>query len=78
MNVLVKCFAQLAKNEACDYHGSTPHSLAGGSSVKDLINKLGFRHEEIKIIYVNNRIVPPETPLKDGDNVALAPATGGM
>lgn len=78
MNVSVKCFAQLAKNEACDYKDSTPHSLAGGSSVKDLISKLGFRHEEIKIIYVNNRIVPPETPLKVGDKIALAPATGGM
>ncbi|WP_305046824.1 MoaD/ThiS family protein [Geoalkalibacter sp.] len=79
MNVFVKCFAQLSRDEACNYHGSTPHELAeGAASVKHLIEKLGLRHEEIKLIFVNNLIVPPETILHEGDQVALAPATGGM
>ncbi len=78
MNVFVKCFAQLARDEICDYKNSTPHNLPGGSSVKDLIGKLGLNHEEIKLIYVNNLIVPHETVLHEGDKVALAPATGGM
>ncbi len=78
MNVSVKCFAQLAKNEVCDYHGSTPHSLPGGSKVNDLIDKLGFQHEEIKLIFVNNLFVSPETLLHEGDRVTFAPATGGM
>ncbi len=78
MNVNVKCFAQLGRDEICDYKNSKPQDLPHGSSVKELIDKLGFRHEEIKLIFVNNLIVPPETLLHEGDNVALAPATGGM
>ena len=78
MNVSVKCFAQLAKDDVCDYHGSTPHDLPEGSDVKQLIDKLGLRHEEIKLVFVNNAIVSQDTVLSEGDKVALAPATGGM
>lgn len=78
MNVNVKCFAQLARDEVCDYKKSTAQNLPQGSSVKELIGKLGFRDEEIKLIYVNHLLVPAETLLHEGDNIALAPATGGM
>lgn len=78
MNVNVKCFAQLARDEICDYKKSTPQNLPLGSSVKELIGKLGLRNEEIKLIYVNHVIVPAETLLHEGDTIALAPATGGM
>ena len=43
-----------------------------------LIESLGLPREEIKLIFVNNVIVTAETVLRNGDNVALAPVTGGM
>ncbi|MDO3380111.1 MoaD/ThiS family protein [Geoalkalibacter halelectricus] len=78
MKVFVKCFAQLAKEDVCDYHGSTPHELAEGAKVKDLIQKLGLPVGDIKLIFVNNLIVGSDTILRNEDKVALAPATGGM
>jgi sulfur carrier protein ThiS len=78
MKVNLKCFAQLAKKQVCDYKESTPHELPEGSTVSDLIERLGLPREEIKVIFVNNTIVAAGTLLRNGDNVALAPVTGGM
>ena len=78
MKVHVKCFAQLAKDDVCDYHGTMPHYLYEGASVQNLIKKLGLRHEDIKLIFVNHVIVPPDSTLHEDDKIALAPATGGM
>jgi len=78
MKVNLKCFAQLVKENVCDYKGSTPHELPEDSSVNDLINRLGLPREDIKVIFVNNTIVSADTVLRDGDNLALAPVTGGM
>jgi molybdopterin synthase sulfur carrier subunit len=78
MKVNLKCFAQLAKEQVCDYKESTPHELTEGATVGDLIERLGLPREEIKIIFVNNTIVAAGTVLRDGDKVALAPVTGGM
>jgi sulfur carrier protein ThiS len=78
MKVSLKCFATLVKEDVCDYRDSTPHELPTGSKVSNLIEKLGFQGEEIKLVYVNNVIVPQTTLLQEGDRVAFAPATGGM
>jgi sulfur carrier protein ThiS len=78
MKVNLKCFAQLAKKQVCDYKESTPHEMPEGSTVSDLIERLGLPREEIKVIFVNNTIVAAGTLLRNGDNVALAPVTGGM
>ncbi len=78
MNVNIKCFAQLAKEHVCDYKGSTAHELPEEATVNDLIEQLGLPREDIKVIFVNNTIVAAGTVLRNGDNVALAPVTGGM
>ena len=78
MKVNLKCFAKLAKEQVCDYKESTPHELPEGSTVSNLVERLGLPREEIKVIFVNNTIVAAETVLRSGDNVALAPVTGGM
>jgi len=78
MNVSLKCFGQLANSGACDYRAAAPHDLPAGTRAADLIDRLGFRDEEVKLVYVNNLIVPPQTTLQDGDRVALAPPSGGM
>jgi sulfur carrier protein ThiS len=78
MQVSLKCFANLVKEDVCDYRHTTPYELPEGSKVTNLIDNLGFHGEEIKLVYVNNVIVPQTTPLHEGDRVAFAPATGGM
>lgn len=78
MKVNLKCFAQLVKEQVCDYKETTPHELPEGATVSGLIEQLGLSREEIKIIFVNNTIVADGTVLRNGDNVALAPVTGGM
>jgi hypothetical protein len=42
MKVNVKCFAKLAKDQVCDYKGSTQYEMPEKSKVSDLIAKLGF------------------------------------
>jgi molybdopterin synthase sulfur carrier subunit len=78
MKVNVKCFATLVKDQVCDYKGSTQYEMHEKSKVSDIIAKLGLPLKEIHIIFLNNTIVGPDAELHDGDNVALAPATGGM
>jgi sulfur carrier protein ThiS len=78
MKVNLKCFAQLAKEQVCDYKESTPHELPEESTVGELIEQLGLPRDEIKLIFVNSTIVTAGTVLRNGDNVALAPVTGGM
>jgi molybdopterin converting factor small subunit len=78
MRVNVKCFAKLAKDQVCDYKHSTQHEMSQGATISDLIAQLGLRREDIKTIFLNSSIEQPEAVLHDGDNVALAPVTGGM
>lgn len=78
MNVSVKCFAQLAQDGVCDYRDSRPLKIADGARVDELIADLGYRRDDVKLIYVNHRNVSPDTMLQEGDQVALAPPTGGM
>lgn len=78
MRVNVKCFARLSKDQVCDYKHSTQHEMSQGATISDLIAKLGLRREDIKIIFLNNSLEQAGAVLHDGDNVALAPVTGGM
>ena len=78
MNVSVRCFANLAKEDICDYRQRTDYALPQNAIVNDLVDTLGFDREEIKLIYVNNQSSTLETPLHEGDKLAFAPATGGM
>ncbi len=78
MKVNVKCFANLVKDQVCDYKGSTQYEMPEKSKVSDLIAKLGLPLEEIHIIFINHTIVGPGAELHDGDNIGLASVTGGM
>jgi molybdopterin converting factor small subunit len=78
MKVNIKCFATLSKEHVCDYHGSKPYELNEGATVKDLVKKLEVETEEVKIIFVNHKEVELDHVLSDGDQVALAPKSGGM
>jgi molybdopterin converting factor small subunit len=52
--------------------------MANGQTVEDLVERAGITRDDVKIAFVNNRVVDFDTVLSDGDRVGLAPAVGGM
>jgi rubredoxin/molybdopterin converting factor small subunit len=78
IKVMVKCFTTLIKADTCDYKGSTEHEISEGSTIHDLIEKLGLPLDAIKIIFVNSKDADFDTVLKAGDQVAFSPKTGAM
>lgn len=78
MKIELKCFASLVNPGTCDYQGSTAYELAEGQTVEDLVQAAGVDRENLKIAFVNGRVVTFDTVLKPGDQVGLAPAVGGM
>ncbi len=78
MNVDLKCFSSLANAESCDYRESQSYRLTDGQTVGDLVDAAGIEKNDVKIAFVNSKIVDFDTILADGDRVGLAPAVGGM
>ena len=78
MKVNLKCFSTLVKPEACNFKESTAYDLADGQTVEDLFKRAGIAREDVKITFVNSRIVDFDTVLSNGDRVGLSPAAGGM
>jgi len=78
MKITVKCFSSLADADTCDYKDSTSYELENGETVMALIKRLNQSPEKIKIVFVNGKNAETNSVLKDGDQVGLAPASGGM
>jgi len=78
MKIRLKCFSDLVSPESCNYKDSTIYELAEGQTVEDLIECAGINRDDVKIAFVNNRIVDFGTLLCEGDRVGLSPAVGGM
>jgi len=78
MKINLKCFATLVEPGTCDFHDSTAYTLAEGQTVADLAREAGIADEDIKIAFVNSRVVGLDSVLSDGDRVGFAPAVGGM
>ena len=78
MKINLKCFSTLVNIDTCDYKNSTEYDLAEGQTVEDLVQFAGIPKEDVKIVFVNTRIVNFDTILSGGDQVGLAPAVGGM
>ena len=78
MKIELKCFANLVNPDTCDYKHSSTYNLTDGQTVDDLIHHAGIARKNVKIAFVNSRIVDYDTVLHDGDRVGLAPAVGGM
>ncbi len=55
----------------------TLFSPEGISCAGDIIRKLDIPVEEVSILLINGFHQKPETPVKDGDVVALFPPVGG-
>lgn len=78
MKIELKCFADLAKQYACDYAKGADMEMPGGSTAGDVMRAVGIAQDEVKIVFVNGRIKDPGHLLENGDRLALVPATGGM
>ncbi len=78
MNVDIKCFSSLVNPDSCDFKKSQTYRLSDGQTVGDLVEKAGIEKNDVKIAFVNSKIVDFDTILADGDRVGLAPAVGGM
>ena len=78
MKVNLKCFSKLVDPGTCEFSDSTAYDLDDGNTLKDLVARAGIDSQEVKIAFVNNRIVGLDAPLAEGDLVGLAPAIGGM
>ena len=78
MKVKLKCFARLSGGEVCDFTGSKEKGISEGETVGSLISRLGFTQEEVKVIFLNGRIVDFDAVLGDGDQVGLAPPQLGF
>lgn len=73
-----RCGAALATPDACDYKNSTSYDLDDSQTVEDLVDRAGVDKGNVKIAFLNNKIVEFDTVLSDGDQVGLAPSVGGM
>jgi sulfur carrier protein ThiS len=78
MRVDLKCFAKLVNPGTCDFKESTSYELDRGQTVQHLLEQAEISREDIKIAFVNSRVVDLDTVLSEGDQVGLAPAVGGM
>ncbi len=78
MKVNLKCFSKLVNPDTCDFNESTLYEIADGDNIESLAQHAGIAKKDVKIAFVNNRIVDFDTVLSDGDRVGLAPAVGGM
>ncbi len=78
MRVDLKCFAKLVNTETCDFKESTTYELNDGQTVEHLLQQAGIGKKDVKIAFVNSRVVELDTVLSEGDRVGLAPAVGGM
>ena len=78
MKVNLKCFSTLVNPEKCNFNESTTYDLEDGNTVVDLVEKAGISTSDVKIAFVNSRIVKLDTVLSNNDRVGLAPSVGGM
>ena len=75
MKVNLKCFADLANPDTCDFKDATAYELEDGQTVDHLIKLAGIKSKDVKIAFVNNSVAKIDTVLGDGDRVALTPAS---
>ena len=56
--------------------GNTIMELENNISVNQLIINLNLEDKDVEAVFINHKILPKDTILKDGDRVALVPPGG--
>ena len=69
----VRLFAGLRQGRQKIYH-MEPDAV---SCVQDIMDALQINRSEVNILLINGFHQKPETPVKDGDIVAIFPPVGG-
>ena len=69
----VRLFAGLRQGRQKIYQ-MEPDSIA---TVQDIMDRLSIDRREVNILLINGFHQKPETPVKDGDIVAIFPPVGG-
>ena len=79
MRVEVRLFATLVEHVAGRTAGDPfPVDLADGSTLADLLGRLGVPPGEVHLAIVNGRATPGfAVPLTEGDRIGLFPPVGG-
>ena len=78
MRVELKCFANLANPDTCDFKDATSYELEEGQTVENLSKLAGIKSEDVKIAFVNSSVAKLDTVLGEGDRVALTPAAAAF
>ena len=55
---------------------TSPLEITEGMTLFELLDQIGLEDREVEAIFVNHRIMPKDTILKDGDKIALVPPGG--
>jgi molybdopterin converting factor small subunit len=61
------------RKEAGEGHQEFELEITSGSQVEGLLSRLGLPQDRVKMIMVNGRGATLDTPIADGDRVALFP-----
>jgi molybdopterin synthase sulfur carrier subunit len=73
VKVTVKLFASLRK----DRFAVDDFEYQEGATVGHILASLRIPEEEAAIIFINGRHAEPDSPLKEGDLLAIFPPVGG-
>ena len=74
MNVEVRLFATFRKGR---FKKKNIEIIENETKVKDLLNELGIKEEEIALIIVNGKHSNVDRKLEEGDTLALFPPVAG-
>jgi len=73
IHINIKLFAMLQDGR----FGTKKDEFPVGTTVDDIIQRLGIPEKEVTLIFINGRHGQGNTQLMDGDTVALFPPVGG-
>ena len=77
MNVQVNLYATLALQTTKQGSGADLMEIEDGTSIGDILDRLGVSRDAPKIIFVNGIHADLETIPKDGDRIAVFPPIAG-
>ncbi|HAZ27455.1 TPA: molybdopterin synthase sulfur carrier subunit [Candidatus Acetothermia bacterium] len=78
ITVEIRLYADLGRHTP-DLRVGEPRSVAvpAGTTVGDLLTKLGILPEVVRLVFVNGAARPLDWELRDGDRVGIFPPIGG-
>lgn len=54
-------------------HDEARHEVPGDITVAGFLAGLGMKQGDVEAVFLNGKVVPQNTPLRDGDRLALVP-----